>query len=174
MATRFPIRQWSQQAHPYRTGNLSSRPCGQDENEYTPFPHRFQAGNAVFANCARGILSDGSGHAPPKWRLSMRRSRGERVTIGRSKLRPSRRPRQARPLPLVVSMSHVPPAGLRSLVSCPHAYALIASSGHARVTASASRRRRGRHAQNRRNWPLRPNGSRRPRQAACRASPPRL
>ena len=61
-----------------------------------------------FLEIVRGGRSIGvRGHAPPRWRLSMRRSRGDRPTIGRSKLRPSRRPRQARPLPLLVSMSHV-------------------------------------------------------------------
>ena len=44
-------------------------------------------------DCARGSSSDVRGRAPPRWRLSMRRSRGDRPTIGRSKLRPSRWPR---------------------------------------------------------------------------------
>ena len=39
--------------HRPHAGNLSSRPCRQDGNEYTPFPRRFQAGNAVFGNCGR-------------------------------------------------------------------------------------------------------------------------
>ena len=73
---------------------------GQDGNKYTPFPRRFQAGNAVIGNCASGNSSGVRSCAPPRWRLSMRRSRCERVTIGRSKLCPSRWPRQARPLPL--------------------------------------------------------------------------
>ena len=50
-------------------------------------------------NCARGGSSDVRGCAPPRWRLSMRRVRRPRPTSGRSKLRPSRWPRQARPLP---------------------------------------------------------------------------
>ena len=80
-------------------------------NQYTPFPRRFQAGNAVFGNCARDVRS----HAPPGWRLSMRRSRGDRPTIGRSKLRPSRWPRQARPLRRV---EDAPPYRLLLLVPC--------------------------------------------------------
>ena len=96
------------------------------QGKYTPFPRRFQAGNAflevcrridptqvaktgqtcfrAFINsqwdCVRGSSSGVRGRAPPRWRLSMRRSQGDRVTIGHSKLRPSRWPRQARPLPL--------------------------------------------------------------------------
>ena len=74
---RYPKRGGGYGCSPtIHAGNLSSRPCGQDGNEYTPFPSRFQAGNAVFGNCAKGILSDGRGHAPPRWQLSMRRSRG--------------------------------------------------------------------------------------------------
>jgi len=37
--------------------------------------------------------------------------------------RPAKRPRRSAALPLVVSMSHVTPAGLRSRVSCPRAQA---------------------------------------------------
>jgi hypothetical protein len=36
-----------------------------------------------------GSLSDVRGHAPPRWRLPMRRVRRPRPTSGRSKLRPS-------------------------------------------------------------------------------------
>ena len=37
-------------------------------------------------DCGRGRSSDGRGHAPPRWRLSMRRVRRPRPTGGRSKL----------------------------------------------------------------------------------------
>ena len=47
------------------------RPSEQDVNQYTPFPRRFQAGNAIFGNCVRVCSSDVRGHAPPRWRLSM-------------------------------------------------------------------------------------------------------
>ena len=84
--------------------------------KYTPFPRRFQAGNAFLEvcrridptqvaktgqtcfrafissqwDCGRGRSRDVRDHAPPRWRLSMRRSQGDRFTISHSKLRPSR------------------------------------------------------------------------------------
>ena len=48
--------------------------------------------------------------------------------------RPTLRPRRSAALPLVVSMSHVTPAGLGSQVSCPRAHAHLAGCGHMRGT----------------------------------------
>ena len=77
--------------------------------KYTPFPRRFQAGNAVFGNCARGVGVD---QRPETRDLGVRH---ETLRLGRL----YRRPRQARPL--VVSMSHAPRlvSGLRSHVRAP-------------------------------------------------------
>ena len=46
--------------------------------------------------------------------------------------RPTLQPRRSAALPLVVSMSHVTPAGLGSQVSCPRAHTHLARSGHVR------------------------------------------
>ena len=48
--------------------------------------------------------------------------------------RPTLRPRRSAAIPLVVSMSHVTPAGLGSQVSCPRAHTHLVGGGHARGT----------------------------------------
>ena len=48
--------------------------------------------------------------------------------------RPTLRPRRSAALPLVVSMSHVTPAGLGSQVSCPRAHAHLAGGRRVRGT----------------------------------------
>ena len=83
-----PSRQWSQ--------CLMSPPAGLGSQVSCPRAHAriVRGGHARDEAFSSG---DGRGHAPPRWRLSMRRSRGDRPTCGRLGEAALPRPRQARP-----------------------------------------------------------------------------